>query len=57
VRVTVQDRGIEHRREQIVRGADRMNIAGEVQVQVLHRHHLRKPATSGAALDPEHWTE
>ena len=54
VRVAVQDRGVEHRREQVVRRADRVDVAGEVEVEVLHRHHLRQPAARGAALDPEH---
>ena len=44
---------VDHRREQVVRGADGMEIAGEVQVDVLHRHHLGVAAAGGAALHPE----
>ena len=40
LRVAVQDRGVEHRGEQVVGGADRVDVAGEVQVEVLHRHDL-----------------
>ena len=57
VRVAVQDRGVEHRREQVVRRPDRMDVAGEVEVEVLHRHHLRLTPSGRAALDPEHRAE
>ena len=53
-RVAVQDRGVEHRREQVVGRADRVDVAGEVQVEVLHRHDLGHAAAGGAALDAEH---
>src|SRR4029078_12660565 len=53
VRVAVQDRRVEHRGEEVVRRADRMDVAGEVEVQVLHRHDLGHAAAGGAALDPE----
>ena len=51
--VAVQDVRLEHRREQVVRGADRVDVAGEVEVQVLHRDDLRVAAAGRAALDPE----
>ncbi len=54
VRIAMQDRRIEHRRQQIVRRPDRMDVTREVQVQILHRHHLRHAAARGAALHPEH---
>ena len=57
VRVAVQDRGVEHRREQVVGRADRVDVAGEVEVEVLHRHDLRHAAAGGAALDAEHRAE
>ena len=57
VRVAVQDRGVEHRRQQVVRGADRVDVAGEVEVEVLHRHDLRHAAAGRAALDAEHRSE
>ena len=57
VRVAVQDRGVEQRREQVVGRAHGVDVAGEVEVQVLHRHHLGQPAAGGAALDAEHRAE
>ena len=57
VRVAVQDRGVEDRREQVVGGADRVDVAGEVEVEVLHRHHLGEAAAGRAALHPEHRAE
>ena len=45
---------VQHRREQVVRRADGVEVAGEVEVDVLHRHHLRIAAAGGAALDAEH---
>jgi hypothetical protein len=54
VRVAVQDRGVDHRGEQVVGGADRMDVAREVEVEVLHRHNLGKAAARRATLDPEH---
>ena len=44
---------VDHRRQQIVRRRDGVEVAGEVQVDVLHRHHLRIAAAGGAALDAE----
>ncbi len=52
-RVAVEDVRLEHRREQVVGGADGVDVAGEVEVEVLHRHDLRVAATRGATLDPE----
>ena len=43
---------LEQRGEQVVRGADRVDVAREVQVEVLHRDDLRVPASRGAALIP-----
>ena len=51
--VTPIDVVVDHRREQVVRGADGVEIAGEVKIDVLHRHHLGVPAPGGAALHPE----
>ena len=55
--VAVQQMRLEHRREQVVRGADRVDVAGEVEVHVLHRHDLRVAGAGGSALDPEHRAE
>lgn len=48
VEVVVQDRG-----EHVVRRGDGVEVAGQVQVELLHRHDLRPPAARRAALDPE----
>ena len=55
--VAVVDRGVDQRREQVVRGADRVDVAGEVEVEVLHRHDLGVAAAGRAALDAEHGAE
>ncbi len=44
---------VDHRREQIVGGTDGVEIAGEMEIDVLHRHHLRVAAAGGAALHAE----
>ena len=49
----MQKARLEHRGEQIVRRADRVQVAGEVEVHLLHRHDLRVAAAGRAALDPE----
>ena len=46
-------RVIEHRRQQIMRGGDGVEIAGEMQVDIRHRDHLRIAAARRAALHPE----
>ena len=45
------------RREQVVGRADRVDVAREVEVHVLHRDDLRVAAARGAALDPEDGAE
>jgi hypothetical protein len=42
------------RRQQVVRQRNGVEVAGEVQVDVLHRHHLRVAAAGRAALHAEH---
>ena len=44
---------VEHRREQIMRRSDRVKIAGEMQVDLLHRRDLRAPAARRPTLLPE----
>jgi hypothetical protein len=44
---------IDHRRQQIMGQADGMEITGEVQVNVLHRHHLCVATAGRAALQAE----
>ena len=51
--VAVEDVRVDERRQQVVRRRDRVQVAGEVEVQVLHRHDLRVAAAGGAALDAE----
>src|SRR5205807_6420426 len=51
--VSVQEVRLQHRREQVVGGPDGVDVAGEVEVQVLHRDDLRVPAARRAALDAE----
>jgi hypothetical protein len=40
-------------REQVVGTGHRVEVAGEVEVDVVGRHHLGAPAAGPAALDPE----
>ena len=56
-RVTLLDVVIQHRGEQVVRGAYGVEVAGEVQVYVLHGHDLGVAAARGAALDAEYGAE
>ncbi len=44
---------VDHRGEQVVRRADGVNIAGEMEVDLLHRQGLGIAAAGGAALDAE----
>ena len=44
---------VDHRGEQVVRRRDGVEVAGEVEVDVLHRHDLGIAAAGGAALDAE----
>ena len=56
-RVAVVEVRVDERGEQIVRGRDRVQVAGEVEVQVLHRDDLRVAAARGAALHAEDGAE
>ena len=49
----MMDLVVDHRRQQVVRGGDRMHVAGEVQVQPFHRHDLAVATAGGAAFDSE----
>ena len=44
---------VDHRREQVVGGRDGVEVAGEVEVEPLHRDDLAVAATGRTALDPE----
>ena len=48
---------VDQRRQQVVRGADRVEVAGEMQVDVLHRHHLGVTAAGSAAFHAERGVE
>ena len=56
-RVAPIDVIVDHSGEQIIGGADRVKIAGEMQIDVLHRHHLRVTAASRTPLHPEAGSE
>src|SRR5262245_1424488 len=49
----VQDARIDCRGHQVVRSRNRVNVAGQMQVEVLHWDHLRVAAARRAALDAE----
>ena len=48
---------VDQRGEQVVGGADGVEVAGEMEVDVLHRHDLGVAAAGRAALDAETWAE
>ena len=52
-RVAPVDVVVEHRRQQVVGAADGVEVAGEVQVDLLHRHDLGIAAAGGPALHAE----
>ena len=52
-RVAPVDVIVDHRRQQGMRTGDGMEIAGEVEVHLLHRNDLRVTAARSAALHPE----
>ena len=56
-RVAMQQMRVDHRREQVVRGTDGVHVAGEVEVDVLHRHDLRVAAAGSTPLHAEAWPE
>ena len=56
-RVALLDAVVDHGGQQVVGRADGVEVAGEVEVDVLHRDHLCIAAASCAALDAEHGAE
>ena len=52
-RVLVIQAVVEKGRRQVVGRPDRMDVAGQVEVEVLHRDHLAVAPAGGSALDPE----
>ncbi len=55
--VAVVDVVVDQRGQQVVRQRDGVEVAGEVQVDVFHRHHLGIAAAGRAALHAEHRAE
>ena len=55
--VTLLQVVVQHGAQQVVGCGDRVHVAGEVQVDVLHRHNLRVAAAGRAALDTKHRAE
>ena len=56
-RVAVVEVVVDERGGEVVGRADRVDVAGQVEVEVLHRDDLAVAAAGGAALDPEHRAE
>ena len=56
-RVALMQMVVEHRREQRVRARDRVEVAREMEVDVLHRNDLRIATTRCAAFHAEHRAE
>ena len=52
-RIALLNMVVQHRGQQVVCRADGVKVAGEMQVDVLHRHDLGIAAAGGAALDAE----
>jgi hypothetical protein len=57
VGIAVMKTVVEERGGEVVGGADGVDVAGEVEVEVLHRDDLAVAAARRAALDPEHGAE
>src|SRR4030042_1100257 len=51
----MHDAGVYGRREQVVSSTHRVDVTGEVQVEVLHGDYLGIAATCRATLDAEGW--
>lgn len=51
----VEHTGINSRSQEIVSGSDGMDIAGKVEVELLHGHYLGVPTTCSTTLDTEGW--
>ena len=55
--VSLENMIVEHGAEEIVCRADRVKVAREMEIDVLHRHDLRIAAARSSPLDPEHGAE
>jgi len=56
-RIAVVEMVVDEGGAKVVRGSDGVNVTGQMQVDVLHRNHLRVSATGGASVDAEHRAE
>src|SRR6185369_7448773 len=56
-RVALRQMIVEHRGQQVVRGRDRVHVAGEVQIDIFHRRDLGMAAARPASLHAEHGAE
>ena len=52
--VALLDAVVDHGSQQVVCGADGMQVTGKVEIDILHGHHLGIAAAGRAALDTEH---
>ena len=52
-RISPVDVVVDHRGQQVVRRSDRMEVASEMEVHLLHRHNLRMATTGSPTLHPE----
>src|SRR5438876_992901 len=55
--VPVEDVGVHDGRDQVVRGADRVDVPREVEVDFFHRQDLGPPSTGGSTFRAEHGPE
>ena len=55
--IAMVDMIVDHRGQQIMGKTDRAEVAGEMEIDVLHRHDLRIAAARGAALHAENRPE
>ncbi len=56
LQLPMEEGGIDHGRQQVVRRFDGVDVAGEMQVDLLHRHDLGHAASGPTALDAEERT-
>ena len=56
-RVAMEEMVVQERRQQVMAGRHRVSVAGEMQVDLVHRDHLRLAPAGSPALDAEHRPE
>ena len=55
--ISLLDMIVKERRQQIIRGSNRMKISCKMKVQILHRYNLRVSAARCAAFDAKTWSK